>query len=429
VTERRKAPARRPRIESSIPPERISHTTISITEEAATSSRAATLTTVPAASIDRLLVVLGELPFASGEEAIVRALVDAVSRILPTHAIGVCYVAAPAGEQRIFSCLPVVEPSRIGGADPTRLFPGFSHEHVFDVTSTPSGTTLHVAGDDSSLDDPRSTAFHIARRAAEGLSRAFEHARVYATADDAKRALREMSDGVIETEKLASFGELAAGLVHELNNPLTSIVAYSDLLLKHAIERGDGVDPADTERIRRVGESAQRILRFTRDVVAYVRPAASDDVASVDIHHVIDRAFAFCEHVVDQSRAAVERRFDPKVTNVAGVAVRLTQVFVNVVTNACHALPPEGGEIVVETALVDRGRRVRISVSDTGFGITPENMPRIFAPFFTTKTGGRGTGLGLAIVRSIVEGHGGTIVALSPPGRGARFVIELPASA
>ncbi len=112
----------------------------------------------------------------------------------------------------------------------------------------------------------------------------------------------------------------------------------------------------------------------------------------------------------------------------AGVAERLTQVFVNVVTNACHALPPEG-EIVVETALVDRrpsrprdGQRHRP-------GIGAENMPRIFAPFFTTKTGGRGTGLGLAIVRSIVEGHGGTIVALSPPGRGARFVIELPVSA
>ena len=112
--------------------------------------------------------------------------------------------------------------------------------------------------------------------------------------------------------------------------------------------------------------------------------------------------------------------------NVPGVAERLTQVFVNVVTNACHALPAAGGQIVVETSLVDDGRRVRIIVADTGSGIAAENMPRIFAPFFTTKTGGRGTGLGLAIVRSIVEGHGGTVVAASHPSRGARFVIELP---
>jgi signal transduction histidine kinase len=395
-------------------------------EDGAKSSRGTTLSEVPAAWIDRLLVVLGELPVAAGEEAVARALVDEVGVILPAHAVGVCYVAGPGGDQRVFACVPVVGNLRARGADPTRVFPGFSHERVFDVVGVTSGTTLHIAGDDASLDDPRSPASHIARRAAEGLSRALEHARAYAAADEAKGALRDMADGVIQTEKLASFGELAAGLVHELNNPLTSIVAYSDLLLKHAVARGEAFDAADTERIRRIGESAQRILRFTRDVVAYVRPAADDAVDVVDIHHVIDRAFAFCEHVVDESHATVERRFDAHVSNVPGVAERLTQVFVNVVTNACHALPAAGGQIVVETSLVDDGRRVRIIVADTGSGIAAENMPRIFAPFFTTKTGGRGTGLGLAIVRSIVEGHGGTVVAASHPSRGARFVIELP---
>jgi two-component system, NtrC family, sensor kinase len=428
VTVRRKEPARRRRTESSVPPRRISHTSLIVPEEAAKSGRGVVLTEVPAALIDRLLVLLGELPVASGEEAVVRALVDSVGELLPMHAVGVCYVAGASGEQRIFACVPVFEKSRVRGADPTRVFPGFSHERVFDVAGVTSGTTLHLAGDDVALDDPRSPPFYIARRAAEGLSRALEHARAYAAADDAKNALRDMADGVIQTEKLASFGELAAGLVHELNNPLTSIVAYSDLLLKHALARGEEFDPSDTERIRRVGESAQRILRFTRDVVAYVRPSDDDAIGPVAIHDVLDRAFAFCEHVVDEAQATVERRFDPHITHVRGVAERLTQVFVNVVTNACHALPPRGGQIVVETSLVDDGRRVRIVVADTGSGITAENMPHIFAPFFTTKTGGRGTGLGLAIVRSIVEGHDGTVVASSPPGRGARFVIELPVS-
>jgi signal transduction histidine kinase len=413
---------------STVPPERISHTTIVVSDEAAKSKRGAMLADVPAAWIDRLLVALGELPVSSGEAAVASALVDAVGAILPAHAIGVCHVAGSGAEQQVFTRVPPAEAARARGADPTRVFPGFSHERVFDVAGVASGSTLHIAGDDPTLDDDRSPALHIARRAAEGLSRALEHARAYAAADDAKRALAEMEDGVIQTEKLASFGELAAGLVHELNNPLTSIVAYSDLLLKHALARGEGFDHSDTERIRRVGESAQRILRFTRDLVAYVRPAADDAVAPVPIHHVIDRAFAFCEHVVGEAHANIDRRFDPKVVTVPGVSERLTQVFVNVITNACHALSPDGGEIVVETALVDDGRRARIVVADDGSGIPAEHLPRIFAPFYTTKTGGRGTGLGLAIVRSIVEGHGGTIVAESPPGRGARFVIELPVS-
>jgi two-component system NtrC family sensor kinase len=424
VTIRRKEPARRRGIESSIPPERVSHTSIVVPTDGAKSSRGVALSEVPAAWIDRLLVVLGELPVASGEEAVVRALVDSVGLILPSHAIGVCYVAG--AEQRVFACVPIVETTRARGADPTRVFPGFSHERVFEVAGLTSGTTLHIACDDPTLDDPRSGPHHIARRAADGLSRALEHARAYAAADEARGALRDMADGVIQTEKLASFGELAAGLVHELNNPLTSIVAYSDILLKHAAARVEEFDPSDTERIRRVGESAQRMLRFTRDVVAYVRPADDDAVGPVEIHHVIDRAFAFCEHVVDEAHATVVRCFDARVANVPGVAERLTQVFVNVVTNACHALPVGGGTITVATELVDEGRRVRIILSDTGNGIAPADMPRIFAPFFTTKTGGRGTGLGLAIVRSIVEGHDGTVVASSSPGSETCFVIELP---
>jgi signal transduction histidine kinase len=122
----------------------------------------------------------------------------------------------------------------------------------------------------------------------------------------------------------------------------------------------------------------------------------------------------------------VERRYGTDVLTVRGVSEQLVQVFVNLLTNASQAAPPEGGCVVIETALEGAARRVVVVVQDNGSGIAPEHLAHVFVPFFTTKGAEKGTGLGLSIVKSIVESHDGEIRVESQPGRGTRFFVELP---
>jgi signal transduction histidine kinase len=226
---------------------------------------------------------------------------------------------------------------------------------------------------------------------------------------------------MIQAEKLASIGQLAAGVVHELNNPLTSIVAYTDWLIR---KQGPAGDPDSLERLRRIGESSTRILRFTRDLVAYARPSSEVPVP-VAIHNVIEQALAFCEHVIAEHGAHVERGFAEQVPAVRGMPEQLAQVFVNLFTNACHAMPRSGGLLRV-TSSIDANHHVVVAVEDNGHGIAKEHLASIFTPFFTTKGDGRGTGLGLSIVRNIMDNHGAEIRAERSEVGGARFVLAFP---
>jgi signal transduction histidine kinase len=218
-------------------------------------------------------------------------------------------------------------------------------------------------------------------------------------------------------------------MVHELNNPLTSIVAYTDYLAKRWVLKRDA-DPTGTagdelERLRRIGESAHRLLRFTRDLVAYARPS-SDTPVPVVLHGVIDQALVFCDHVLIESKTKLDRRFGDGILPVRRLPEQLTQVFVNLITNACQAMPSTGGSVSITTELLDGDGEVRIIVSDSGEGISDTNVARIFMPFFTTKVSGRGTGLGLSIVKNIIEAHGGCIAVESEIAKGTTFTLTLP---
>ncbi len=385
---------------------------------------------VPAAWLDILLVATTELPVQDGEEAVAQAIVQAVALIAPEAGVGVCLVAPPdsrsrvselqlgAGQQRVFRYTPLGQELRTSGVDPTRLFPGFAHEKVIEVE--PSGTTLHLATDDDGLVADASPMAHVLARATFALGRGIAFARAHTKAKGDATDLRKLNSHMVQAEKLASFGQIAAGVVHELNNPLTSIVAYTDYLLKKG-----AADPADTERLRRIGESANRMLRFTRDLVTYARPSR-DVPVPVSLHAVIDQALGFCEHVLAESSVKVDRRYAGGELRVRGMPEQLAQVFVNLVTNACHAMPPSGGVLVVSTRA--DGQRIVVEVEDNGHGIAQEHLPNIFVPFFTTKEDGRGTGLGLSIVKSIVETHDGEIWAESGGAAGTRFLVALPAS-
>jgi|CZKU01.1.fsa_nt_gi signal transduction histidine kinase len=395
------------------------------------SSRARLLDVVPIAWLDLLLLAVADLPLSKGEPAVVEAMVHSLAAILPTYAVGACFVAepgAPVGGPREIKRLPegMVEPP--AGTDPTRIFPGLAYEHVATIPGSATGSTLHVASDDHELDPDGSPAVNLVERAASALGRALPSAgAIGAAMERVRQEAAALEQRMVHADKLATFGQVAAGVVHELNNPLTSIVAYSDYLIRRAIESG-GQHLDDVERLRRISESANRMLRFTRELVSYARPSGGA-AGPVVLHSVIDRAIAFCEHVLVAAGMRVERAYGAEVLTVSAASEQLVQVFVNLITNACQAAPPSEGVILVATSVTASAleqRSIVVIIEDNGTGIAPEHVPHVFAPFFTTKGEKNGTGLGLSIVKSIIGAHDGDIRVESELGRGTRFVIDLP---
>lgn len=234
--------------------------------------------------------------------------------------------------------------------------------------------------------------------------------------------IRELEEQIIHAEKLATLGQLAAGVVHELNNPLTSISVYAEYLYKKAAKAD--TDPGDLKKLDRIVESADRILKFTQDLVAYARPSAEQPTL-VDLHEVLDQAAHFCDHVVDESGASIRKEYAEGSARVYAVKGQLIQVWVNLITNACHAMPLGAGVLVLRTDRDEHGNVV-VTTSDSGKGIPEDNVDRIFEPFFSTKGEGKGTGLGLSIVRNIIEQHRGSISVSSEVGSGTRFRIVFP---
>ena len=240
--------------------------------------------------------------------------------------------------------------------------------------------------------------------------------------------LRELQRQVIQAEKLATLGQLAAGVVHELNNPLTSITVYAEYLLRKAdkcLQSGEPMPVAapDVEKLRRISAGAQRISEFAKELVQYAKPA-QDDVELIDINSVATQARAFCEHLFATSDVGLVESLDRNLSAIRAIPGQLEQVMINLITNAAHALDGHGSvELRTFRAEPDH---VGFSVADDGPGVPIEQRDRVFEPFFTTKTDGRGTGLGLSIVRNIVDQHRGRISVTESASGGALFTVILP---
>jgi PAS domain S-box-containing protein len=226
---------------------------------------------------------------------------------------------------------------------------------------------------------------------------------------------------IVRAERLATLGELAAGVVHELNNPLTSITVYAEYLVRKL--ESQGTEANDLEKLRRIGASAQRILRFSRDLVQYARPSGKES-ESVDLSSVVRQSVSICEHLVDRGGIDLTVTVDPELPVIQAVGGQLEQVLINLITNACHAVET-GGKVLVRAA-VDTEQTVLIEVCDSGPGVPEADRDRIFEPFFTTKPDGKGTGLGLPIVRNIVEQHRGQISVTRSDLGGAAFRVVIP---
>jgi signal transduction histidine kinase len=235
--------------------------------------------------------------------------------------------------------------------------------------------------------------------------------------------IRQLEQRIVHAEKLATVGQLAAGVVHELNNPLTSISVYSDYLLKQAQEAGS--KPSDVHKLKRIHESADRILRFSRELLAYARPRA-EEPRVLSVAELVSSSLEYCDHLITQRGVHVQVELDAALPPMMGVSAQLQQVLVNLITNACHAMPEGAGQLKLEARETPEGE-VQIRLIDNGSGISPDHLTRVFEPFFSTKGEGHGTGLGLSIVRNIVELHNGRVMLQSEIGHGTTFVLTFPA--
>jgi len=367
---------------------------------------------------DVLLALALDLPIDAGPTEVTERFLDGLSALLPHLALGTCIITDP-GERPVISVRLPPGASDAMQRDPTRLFPILREERVLPLDDA---STFHV-GSQTALPP---LDLQIAERAALVLARSLARARSFRRVHGSARNLERLQAHMIQAEKLASLGQIVAGVVHELNNPLTSIIAYSEYLTRKAQARmpeAEAVD--DLERLRRIQEAASRILRFSRDLVAYARPS-NEIPGPVSLADVVDKALVFCEH--EFTGIAVAREIPPALPAIRGVTGSLTQVFVNLFTNAAHAMG-KGGQLSLRARIDLGARAVLLDIEDSGAGIEPEHLPLVFEPFFTTKSEGRGSGLGLSIVRGILDALGGTIDVDSVPGQGTTFTLTLPIAA
>jgi two-component system NtrC family sensor kinase len=242
-------------------------------------------------------------------------------------------------------------------------------------------------------------------------------------------ALRQLQSQVIHAEKLATLGQIAAGVAHEINNPLTSVQVCAGTLSRKIALAFEGkapntFDAADRDRLRKIEDGAERIRRFARELVSYARPSGGE-VEEIAINELLEQGLSFCEHVLDSARARVERDYAPSLPRVQAVRDQILQVVINLVSNAADALDPSGGTIRIRSWAAGEAM-VGFAVSDSGAGIKDEDRSKIFDPFFTTKPAGKGTGLGLSVVRNIIYSHGGQISFQTRPGSGTTFLVTLP---
>ncbi|MDT7543381.1 MAG: two-component system, NtrC family, sensor kinase [Acidobacteriota bacterium] len=243
-------------------------------------------------------------------------------------------------------------------------------------------------------------------------------------ADDIER-LRAMSDQLLRTEKLAAAGTLAAGVAHEVNNPLASISSLVQILQARVPEDADDKQFAETrEMLRLISQQIARITQVLRDMMDFARQRTPTR-APLDINRALEASIRLASFDKDFKRLSITTDFDPHVPRVSADADQLQQVFLNLLLNARDAMP-EGGELKVSTRHDARAAEIICEIADTGTGIAPEHLAHVFDPFYTTKPAGRGTGLGLAVCYGIITAHVGRIELASNDSRGTRVIVALP---
>lgn len=242
--------------------------------------------------------------------------------------------------------------------------------------------------------------------------------------EERSKQLEATREQLIQRDRLASLGQLAASVAHEVNNPLSAVLNLSMLLQRMLTEDGIPADRlADFHRhLGQIVDETGRAGRIVTDLLAFSR-RSTPQRAPADLNDIVDRTVALVGHQADLAGVAIEVRRDVPRLLVSCERSQIEQVLLNLLLNALEALP-DGGRIVAETR--EDGDAGLILVTDDGPGIAPQHLPRIFDPFFTTKEGEKGVGLGLSVAYGIVDAHGGRLRVESTPSEGTTFEVRLP---
>ena len=231
--------------------------------------------------------------------------------------------------------------------------------------------------------------------------------------------LQSAQKQLIQAEKLGSLGQMAAGVAHQLNNPLGGIVIYSQLLKEEY-----DLEPAALQDLDRIIEDASRCQKIVSELLDFARQRTLEILPN-DLNQAVSRTIFLLENQPFLKEIEIVRELAPDLPLVPCDLQQINHVLMNIILNAVDSM--EGhGRLTLATSLGKDGLAVRVEISDTGPGIPDEVLPYIFDPFFTTKEEGKGTGLGLSVAYGIIKNHRGRLSASSRPGEGATFVMELP---
>ena len=236
--------------------------------------------------------------------------------------------------------------------------------------------------------------------------------------EERTKELVEMQARLVQSEKLAGLGKLAAGIAHEINNPLGGILIYSHLLLEESKK-----DTSAYENLKKIVKETTRCKNIVKGLLEFSRPK-EPEMMMTDINDAVLRAMAIFEPQVLFHNIEVRKELS-ELPRIVADSSQLQQVFTNIIANAAEAIAGNG-ILTIRTSLDKQTDRIKVEFTDTGHGIKPEDMKRLFEPFFTTKEVGKGTGLGLAISYGIVQKHQGSIEVRSKVGKGSTFTVILP---
>jgi two-component system NtrC family sensor kinase len=251
------------------------------------------------------------------------------------------------------------------------------------------------------------------------LATTIEKVRLYEETCRAYEDLRRTQEQLLQSEKMSAVGQLIAGVAHELNNPLTAILGYAQLL------ESEGLDDRAADFVRKLFKQAQRTHRVVQNLLSFARQRTPQK-QEVDVRKIVDETVALREYDLKVNNIALERETKVDVPSVTADPHQLEQVFLNIINNAVDAILEGGKGGKLKVRIHSEDGQVRVEFLDTGVGIKDPN--RIFDPFYTTKTVGKGTGLGLSICYGIIKEHGGDITAHNRPEGGASVEVRLPAS-
>ncbi|MFQ5874888.1 MAG: sensor histidine kinase [Dehalococcoidia bacterium] len=237
--------------------------------------------------------------------------------------------------------------------------------------------------------------------------------------ETALEQLQATQEQLVQSDRLASLGQMAAGIAHEINNPLTSVIGYSQLLL------GQGMNEAAKRDLEQVFNEAQRAARIVCNLLAFAR-GHKPEKQYIDVNSAIEKTVELRAYDLRVNNVEVTMALDPHLPQAWADSQQLQQVFLNIVINAEQAMLEAHGRglLTIKTKRVNDN--IKIAFADDGPGISKQNLKRVFDPFFTTKEVGKGTGLGLSICYGLIKENGGSIYGQSQLGKGTTIVIELP---